>query len=91
MRFANDSAFSDAFSQVSDQNRVRAGGGGGMGFGDVLGLGTKVLGAVGPGLFKGGSSWLSKAGGLGDRAFSSGFDGGGDLVSRAVSGLNLGF
>ena len=112
MRFANDSAFSDAFSQVSDQNRALMGGlasqavrgagrkkaaeelmraGGGMGFGDVLGLGTKVLGAVGPGLFKGGSGWLSKAGGLGDRAFSSGFDGGGDLVSRAFSGLDLGF
>ena len=114
MRFANDSAFSDAFSQVSDQNRalmsglasqavrgagrkkaaeelMRAGGGGGMGFGDVLGLGAKVLGAVGPGLFKGGSGWLSKADGLGDRAFSSGFDGGGDLVSRAFSGLDLGF
>lgn len=113
MRFANDSAFSDAFSQVNEQNRalmsglasqaisaagrkkaaeemMRAGGGG-MGFGDVLSLGSKVLGAVGPGLFKGGSGWLSKTSGLGDRAFSSGFNGGGDLVGRAFSGLDLGF
>jgi hypothetical protein len=114
MRFANDSAFSDAFSQVSDQNRalmsglasqavrgagrkkaaeelLRAGGGGGMGFGNAFDLGAKALNAIGPGLFKGGSGWLSRTGGLGDRVFSSGFDGGGDLVSRAFSGLDLGF